>query len=1011
MSLQAKYLQLRTFLEGIEIPTISATVQQSLNVASAAAIQVIPLDSLEQLKPKSMVHCFFYDFLDERNVDPTDYTRYKLLFTGEVIGYSYVKGALGRSAVLQCADLTNNWNRSYQYMLTYGPNGNFLTPEAANYAAGSSKFNNIVDGHLGVLGRWLNSKPKTLGLQNVSGLLGGIITLIEQFGGVVGHTRGVQDYFTVAELKNKTMQQITAEENDNTAQQLFDAKEFYEWLENGLVQLGELCSLWDMVRLLFQYIYYEYAPITSPRYISGSDPDKFEDTDKINKILEEVINSLYASPNFQVSDLLRVFNSIDNLKLVSEYQALSKTQETYINKAISYLQAIIDKNESFSKNIDLAKKEINKALTKIDAKKENIQLERLNSIVFKPECYFVAAPTCNVIFPEQNTQFSYSRNYEQEHTRLRLQSGMMFDIDKEKLFADFSYAPSGPEIRFIGQQQGEGPRLSAVLPWEKFTGVLPKFEFIQDINYIANKRQKELQKNVKTTTTKKGTDLQKTVQNLAKSYKQKAANFNFYKYRFMARQMSGSCRFNPMLVIGFPLVVINQPFIVDREKLINLAKEKNTDINKITQQDIIDNITNFAEVLGAPNQFIGYPTTISHMIGQDGATTSFSCTHARPHRITGDDFLQIYKGQVQESLGTVTSKTVLSADVLIRKQDYKNLKYLIDLTPQSPPQISSTKPDLPRPKVKVSAFDVIAPDFRADIKTSVGDYVGETQNADIGSGTIKVPVKYGTLQLGSTTVNGGTITAIRIVDDLIKKINFEAKDYYVWNTVIVYEQLENQKVFKPIPLEEVLKPSWFSPLYSNLLIGENIYGKFFGCGSVVDELIFKNQEGLAVQTKADNRFKLLDQMAKDGDSFKNTKDLYQKDLADPVSMESAIDILAFQYAEIINNSGDVNRFISDYTSRPIATMEDILGSADLQLTKVGNDIKVVTGKLGFHSVALSGFGDLAGLVSDPSLPLPSRRDKGTIPPAVDPRPERKAAVQKYYNELQINDDEAIGVKG
>jgi hypothetical protein len=1013
MSLQAKFLKLRLFLEGTEIPCISATVQMYLNAASTAAIQIVPLDSIEQFKQKTLIHLFYYNFLDERDVDPNDFSRYNLLFCGEVIAYNYVKGALGRSAVLQCADLTNNWNRAFQYQITYGPNGNFLTPAAANYAAGTNKFNNIVDGHATVLGSWLRRSPKTPGLENLKGLLGGIITIIEQFGGVVGHSRGVLDYFTVAELKNKTIQQVTTEDNDETAQKLFDAKEFYEWLENGLTQLGELCSLWDMIRMLFSYIYHEYAPICSPAYSPGTSADLFEDTNKINKALEEVIDSLYDSLN--TGELkTRVFNSINKLRLIQEYPFVSKEQKTNMDKAINDLSTLygaIERTSKFTKLLSSAKKNVENSRVKVDARKYGVTLEKLHSIIFKPECYFVSAPRCNVIFPEQNTQFSYSRNYEQEYTRLRLQSGMLFDIDKEQLFADFSYAPSGKEIRFIGQQEGVGNKLSAVLPWEKFTGVMPKFEYIQDINYVASRQQKQLQKNVKTTQQSSTSDLQKTIQNLAKSYKQKAANFNFYKYRFMSRQIGGSCRFNPMLVVGFPLVVIDEPFIVNREKLIDLVQQRGTKLDSVTDQDIVDNIKDFASLLKAPNQFIGYPTTITHLVGQDGGTTSFNCTHARPHRITGDDFLQIYTGQVKEGMGTVTSKTLLDADTLLKNQDLTKLKFLVSLTPQEPPQKTDTTPELSRPKLKLSGFDVVVPNFRTTTKTEEGSYVGPTRDADILGGSIKVPTKYGTRQLGSNGLNNGTITAVRVVNDLIKKINIQGKDQYVWTSLLVYEDVKNQLIAKPLPLEEILRPSWFSPNYSNLKIGEQIYQKFFKCGSIVDELVFQSQKGLSIQTKANNRFEILDQFTESKDLISDTTNLIQKSLADPVSMESAIDILAFQYGELIREGGDVNQFINDYTSRPIATMENVLGTADLEFVPVGNDIKVTNGKLGFHSIAVSGLKDLIGLVKDPSLPLPSRKGLTILPPAVDPRYERKQQIKKYVEELNLDDGEIIGLIG
>ena len=1014
-SLQAKYLRLRLFAEGVELPCISCSIQLSINSPALASIQIVPLDSAENFKHKTMIHLFYFDWTDDRNIDDlNDFTRYRQIFAGETVGYSYTKSPLGRSLIIQCADFSGNWSRAYQYMITYGPNGNFLTPAAANYAAGSNKFDNIIDGHLGVLGRYLNSTPKSPGFRNIKGLLAGILTLIEQFGGVIGHQKGVLDYFTVSELKNKMMQQIAAEENDNTAQLIFAAKEFYEWLEYGLSQLGELCTLWDMIRLLFQYIFYESAPNSAPYYVQGTDPDKFEDTEKINTILEEVMSSLYDNKDF-INIKIRATNSIKSLRLVNEYQAISVSQKKNLDNAISDLQNIINSpnySSTITDNLNSAKKYINSAVKKLDKiEQKAIEVDRLNSIIMKPECYFVAAPRCNVVFPEHTTQLTFSRNQEQEYTRLRLQSGMMFNLDEEKLFADFSYAPSGQEIKKIteeinkaaGKNGSKGQVRSAVLPWEKFSGVLPKFEYIQDINYVANKAQKDLQKNI---------------QGLARSYKQKAANFNFYKYRFMARTIAGSCRFNPYLVVGFPLVVIDRPFVVDREQIIDLALKSGTTINKVTTQDIIDNIKDLAVTLKAPRQFIGYPTTISHLIGQDGASTSFSCTHARPHRLTGDDFLQIYVNAAREGKGTVTTKTLLDADNLLKINDTKLLQYLIDLTPQTTLAsqslntfLKSTTPVTDRPKLNISGYDVVTPNFRQKETLKPAEYIGDTQDSDIINGSIKVPVKYGKLSPGKQGLTG-TISAVRVINDLVKKINLEGKDYYVWSTLLVYEEKKNATILNSIPIEEVLRPTWFSSLYSNLKIGEGIYGKFFGCGSVVDEIVYQNAQGLSIQGGGPDRFSTLDKLTKSQDLLGDLDNLQQKNLTQIPSMESAIDILAFQYGEIIKQGLDVNRFIEDYTRRPIATMEEILGSRDLELKQVGNDLKISRGKLGFHSVAVSGYGDLIGLLSSPELPLPNRTERSVLPLNIDPRPERKAAVQEYLNDLQIvGGREVIGING
>ncbi len=78
------------------------------------------------------------------------------------------------------------------------------------------------------------------------------------------------------------------------------------------------------------------------------------------------------------------------------------------------------------------------------------------------------------------------------------------------------------------------------------------------------------------------------------------------------------------------------------------------------------------------------------MVGQDGASSSFSCTHARPHRITGDDFLQIYQNAAKEGRGKIVTKTLLDAyDLQKVGGEHALLQFLIDLTPQTPPTKSN----------------------------------------------------------------------------------------------------------------------------------------------------------------------------------------------------------------------------------------------------------------------------------------------------------------------------------
>ena len=63
-------LGLRLFLEGIEVPCVSAQVQIGINAPATAAIQVVPSDRIAELKARTMVHLFTWDYTKDHEPIP-----------------------------------------------------------------------------------------------------------------------------------------------------------------------------------------------------------------------------------------------------------------------------------------------------------------------------------------------------------------------------------------------------------------------------------------------------------------------------------------------------------------------------------------------------------------------------------------------------------------------------------------------------------------------------------------------------------------------------------------------------------------------------------------------------------------------------------------------------------------------------------------------------------------------------------------------------------------------------
>jgi hypothetical protein len=258
----------------------------------------------------------------------------------------------------------------------------------------------------------------------------------------------------------------------------------------------------------------------------------------------------------------------------------------------------------------------------------------------------------------------------------------------------------------------------------------------------------------------------------------------------------------------------------------------------------------------------------------------------------------------------------------------------------------------------------------------------------------------------------------RLSDSAVKKGDI----YYLWKSIAIYEEVKTgKKISKLLPVEEALRPPWFSPLYSNWFIGDEIYEPFFGTGSIVDQSLFVSPTGeAAFGTGRSEQREILDKLHAAGNNrqevLKVLADAEANSIAEVPDVESALDVLAYIYGEVVRLGLDVHRFVNDYTRRPIASMEDILGSYDLRYEEDGDKLKLVEGTAGFHSTAIAPFGNLKGLIDNPDLLLSRLKKasgkKAPVNRALDPRPGRREKVEAYLNEIGASGGSlGVGVAG
>lgn len=1159
MGAAGERLGLRLFLEGIEVPVVSAQVQININAPATAAIQVVPGDGILDLKARTMVHLFFWDYTLDGLAVPTapnpervaeeygvtvdeakeiiadspelfaspedaELRGYKLLYSGEVIGVVMMKTPTGRQAVLQCSDFSTYWDTTYQFFVSYGPSGNFLGTSAAVWAGGASMFDDLTGGHTSVMNEYLRKRPKTPGLENVQGLMGGIISLLEAMGGVPRHSHGVNDFFTIAELKNHILQQIVAEQNDDTAQRLFGSKAFMDWLGRGMSSLGQLTTFRDMMKLLFKYVYYEVVPNPAAMYVPSSKGATTRNTKRVTfsskvdipqqlflrirqhqadaerPVLweEEPKDEAVRAKSFK-AELKKTVNAKDmpkayGAKLEMAYSWLDKIKST-VGQQRHIAVAWLSPTAEFKTNTNAWKKvseimagvlneEVRKTGSKTVSrvKRKPSELDRLHTQIFRPDCFFVAPPRCNVLFPDQYTSFQFSRNFLQEVTRLRLSVDWLFGGSSGGLLAEHHFAPATKDIRAMAKQQGNRS-IRALLPWEIYSGILPKFESIHTVNYVAGRSER-----------RRG--IKGNFQGAVRNYAQRTANFNYMKYRFAARMAEVSSKFNPFMVCGFPMAVIERPFLIDPTSATGVRDSIIANKPKLAHDDMSEFVKQAARDLGAPVQYLGMVAALSHSVSQEGGTTSATMTHARTHRITNDDFLNVFSKELTREIESEVVSTVLSAEELLKKGDWKLIKFLKDATPQNLDEQEQTvqdeadgeadlgedspplegRPDglpnldevsslsqfgtllAPQEESKQTRIAVIPGE-----KTSTGHHVpirGRVKRDRLKNSrqTILVPDPGGKLLPGSKGPKGGKVVQIQCFTDaaigvLGKEINKKVgagepiiiqpgfidefvrdektgklklkgnvvksdQVYYLWKSIAIYEEVKTKKkVTKLLPVEEALRPPWFSPLYSNWFIGSEIYEPFFGTGSVVDQALFVSPTGEATfGTGREEQREILDKLHAAGNDRQKilqiVEDAGARGISDVPDVESAIDVLAYIYGEVVRLNLDVHRFVNDYTKRPIASMEDILGSSDLRYEEDGDKLKLVEGTAGFHSTAIAPFGQLKGLIDNPDLLLSRLKKasgkKAPVNRGLDPRPGRREKVEAYLREIGASGG-ALGV--
>jgi hypothetical protein len=327
----AQRIRIRLFLEGVELPVISASITGAPNSPAMCSLQLPPLVEGTRLLPRTLVHLFYLDpfetanpyvteghggaaasleiepeQLDPQTVEATDgqkppeyrsiitpapcgdtapkgwsNRRYKLCFGGEVVGFTWTKTPLNRSLILQCEDWSNYWDYAYQWSNT----GLFGPGQKAIFSGGAT---NLFTDFLSSQGSMLTAivlQGKCNSFPKLQGLAAGIIRLVEAVGGSYytpstdpkGNSlkkfAGQNIFFSSAELRLHITQMLVAYEEDPTSKRLLSRNGYGGMFNRALGGLGEQVSIRKAINAISQIMFHETYPQPCPYYRHGTGTD------------------------------------------------------------------------------------------------------------------------------------------------------------------------------------------------------------------------------------------------------------------------------------------------------------------------------------------------------------------------------------------------------------------------------------------------------------------------------------------------------------------------------------------------------------------------------------------------------------------------------------------------------------------------------------------------------------------------------------------------------------------
>jgi hypothetical protein len=629
---------------------------------------------------------------------------------------------------------------------------------------------------------------------------------------------------------------------------------------------------------------------------------------------------------------------------------------------------------------------------------------RLITQVYRPDVWMVAPPRCNVLFPENYSSFTYGRNFMQETTRMLLRTHSAF-FGSDILFDGFYMAPSNilgarRNASVLAGRGGADPPESSDAPlWirrdmlehELYTGIIPAFERMSDLNLHALRGG--------------ATD----INGVRVGYAQLACNHIFFNYRFRSRQMMVTGKNNPYVVLGFPMLIIDKYMPIDHlrdaeysaataARLEEAIREGDGEVGSPEDREAIREAHSarvneiIADVAAQrPNtHYLGTPSMISSTIDATaGGTVQIQLEYCRDtnerSEFFGDNVGRTARARRTRNARVTSVVAALDAPVVgargPRGGAILEVQDVTDAHMARRPRSTTRTATGSRRYSTDRLLPLFVPNRRATGRRGRGTRVpvGIEQAAESYGAEVVALVGTG----GSVDASTGEVLVTFRAWEVIEDIG-----------VYVREDVE-------LPPEDITFPPWYGDSWRTNRVGA-LYAYLFGTGAITDPTVILDPRGVEAarlegETSGEGGDRTLsvrlaeafagtsavteprgDAVSPPPPGHSSTLPLSADEEAGPPdgggdaevnaalatiptrsSIALSTETIVRAYSLIKLNGYDVHGFLRSYGWRPIASMVDMFGTSNLEISDEG---EVVRGREGFHSRAFGDFDDLRQLV-------------------------------------------------